>query len=541
MRNADALIRAIEAHGVDTVFGIPGGAALPLYDALATSGIRHVLCRHEAAAGHAAEGWARATGRPGVAIATSGPGAVNLLTAVADAWMDSVPVVFLCGQVATHLRGTMAFQETDVTTMSIPVVKHSACAGHGDDLAAAFHSAYELAGSGRPGPVLLEIPVDVAKAQAPPHGIVDYRPPRPLMPPAPDATRIAEAGNVLAGAQRPVILAGGGVVRAGAHRDLRGLAEALDAPYVTTLHGQELGGGRGWLGMAGVYGTQAANWALHRADVILAIGARFDDRLTGNLDGFAAGAQVIHVDFDRRELGKLVRPDVAICADAGLAIEAIREAVATSSPKPARAAWWQEIDDQRRDHPVRPPAQHEGEAALDALAAALPADAIVTTDVGLHQMWAAHRLDLGAGRGWITSGGAGTMGFGVPAALGAKAAAPGREVVCVTGDGSLLMHLQELVTARAERLPIKVVLLDNACLGMVRAQQDRFLGGAFAADLGDGPDWALLARACGIQVATTVEELLATDGPALLHVPIPEAAEVLPMVAPGATTQAMLV
>lgn len=549
MRAAHTLIDAIARRGVDTVFGIPGGAALPLYDALAARpDVRHVLTRHEAAAGHAAEGWARVTGRPGLAIATSGPGAVNLLTAVADAWMDSVPVVFLCGQVATHLAGTMAFQETDVAGMAIPVTKHSVTAQHGDDLAALFDELYDLAGSGRPGPVLLEIPVDVAKAPAPPHARRRSRPtaasaraslpPRTFVgSPAPAVDDITRAAALLDASARPLVLAGGGVVAAGASEELASLAAHLGAPYVTTLHGLECGRGPGWLGMGGVYGMQAANWALHRADCILAIGARFDDRLTGHLDGFAERAHVIHVDADDTELGKLVPAGVAIHADAARAIDALRAATTADRERPD---WWTEIAATLAEHPVVPPAAHAGDAVLDELDAALPADAIVTTDVGLHQMWAARRLQLSGGRRWITSGGAGTMGFGLGAALGAKAAAPNREVVCVTGDGSLLMHVQELVTASAEALPIKVVLLDNEALGMVRMQQDRFLGGAYAADLSGGPDWPALAAACGAHIATSVEELLAVDGPAFIHVRVPEEAECLPMVAPGGSTAEMV-
>jgi acetolactate synthase-1/2/3 large subunit len=306
---------------------------------------------------------------------------------------------------------------------------------------------------------------------------------------------------------------------------------------VTTLHGLECGGGRGWLGMPGVYGTRVANWALHEADCILAVGARFDDRLTGNLDGFAPRARVIHVDADASELGKLVAPEVAICADARVTLEALAAELAAP---PDRAAWWARIDERLAAHPIRPGPAHEGESALDELNTMMDGDAIISTDVGLHQMWAAHRLSLAGGRRWITSGGAGTMGFGLPAALGAQAAAPDRQVVCVTGDGSLLMHAQELVTAATEDLPVKVLVLDNQSLGMVRAQQDRFYGGAFAADLGPWPDWPALAGACGVSVTGSVEELLAEPGPALHHVPIPCDAECLPMVAPGTSTATMI-
>ena len=534
MRAADALIEAVADCGVDTVFGVPGGAALPLYDALAASPIRHVLTRHEAAAGHAAEGWARVTGRAGVALATSGPGAVNLLTAVADAWMDSVPVVFICGQVATHLTGTMAFQETDVAGMAIPVVKHSGTARHGEDVGAAFDAAFALASGGRPGPVLLEIPVDVAKAPAAGGAAPPARFTRAARP---RSKTVAAAAELIERSDRPVVLAGGGVVAAGAHEQLAAFTRAANVPYVTTLHGLECGGGRGWLGMPGVYGTRVGNWALHQADCIVAIGARFDDRLTGNLDGFARRARVIHVDADASELGKLVRPEIAICADARRTLEAL---VGSLGAARDRSAWWASIDEQLAVDPVLPAPAHEGEAALDELNTMLDRDAVITTDVGLHQMWAAHRISLGGGRRWITSGGAGTMGFGLPAAIGAQAAASERQVVCVTGDGSLLMHVQELVTAAIEELPVKVLLLDNQALGMVRAQQDRFYSGAFAADLGARPDWPALARACGVGVADSIEELLASPGPSLHHVPIAADAECLPMAAPGTSTATMI-
>ena len=333
------------------------------------------------------------------------------------------------------------------------------------------------------------------------------------------------------------MLAGAGVVASGAHAELTAFTAAAGAPYVTTLHGLECGGGPGWLGMPGVYGTRAANWALHQADCIVAVGARFDDRLTGNLDGFAPHARVIHIDADASELGKLVVAEIAICADARVTLRHLTAALASA---PDRSAWWASIADTLRDHPVTPAPAHSGEAALDALDALLDRDAVITTDVGLHQMWAAHRLSLHGGRRWITSGGAGTMGFGLPAACGAQAAAPDRQVVCVTGDGSLLMHMQELVTAAAEQLPVKLLLLDNQALGMVHAQQQRFFSGTFAAGLGRHPDWPAVARACGVGVADSIESLLGESGPALLHVPIPKDAECLPMVAPGTSSATMI-
>jgi acetolactate synthase-1/2/3 large subunit len=348
---------------------------------------------------------------------------------------------------------------------------------------------------------------------------------------------LTAAAELIEQSARPLVLAGAGVVACGAHAEMAAFTTAAAAPYVTTLHGLECGGGAGWLGMPGVYGTRVANWALHEADCIVAVGARFDDRLTGDVDSFAPHARVIHIDADPSELGKLIPAELAICADARATLTGLTAAL---GPAPERSEWWASIENTLCDHPVTPAPAHAGEAVLDALDALLDPDAVITTDVGLHQMWAAHRLSLHGGRRWITSGGAGTMGFGLPAACGAQAAAPDRQVVCVTGDGSLLMNMQELVTAAAEQLPVKVLLLDNQALGMVHAQQERFFSGSFAARLGPHPDWPAIARGCGVGVADSIESLLAESGPALLHVPIPTEAECLPMVAPGTSSATMI-
>src|SRR3954447_10326370 len=555
MRGADALVRALERAGVETVFGIPGGACLPIYDALYDSPIRHVLTRHEAAAGHAAEGYARASGRVGVAIGTSGPGATNLVTAIADAQMDSTPTLFITGQVKSTLRGTNAFQEADVIGITQPIVKHSIAIERADDCAQAVVDALHIARSGRPGPVLIDLPTDIAlpparEATRAPY-LPGYRPRH-----RPNGKQIRLAAQALAAARRPVLYAGGGVVAAGAAQELRALVRATGAPVTTTLMalGAFPASDPSWLGMLGMHGRRAANWAMDEADLIVAIGARFDDRVTGAIDEFAKGAKIIHIDIDASEIGKIVEVDIPIVGDAQLALAALTRAYEKLDADERRLeGWWRRIRGWQSDQPERGPEPDDGcadpEATLDALSAAL-GDAIVTTDVGQHQMWAANRLQFENPRKWITSGGLGTMGFGLPAALGAAAAAPGTPVVCVSGEGSFLMNVQELATAVEERLPVKILLLDNACLGMVRQQQDMFWNGRRSAvDLGASPDWELLARAFGMSVrsigdtedvADALAETLAEDGPALLHVRIAPEANCLPMFRPGGPAREMI-
>src|SRR4051794_13957001 len=416
MRGADALVRALERAGVETVFGIPGGACLPIYDALYDSPIRHVLMRHETAAGHAAEGYARASGRVGVAIGTSGPGATNLVTAIADAQMDSTPTLFITGQVKTALRGTNAFQEADVIGITQPIVKHSIALERADDAAQVVVDALHIARSGRPGPVLIDVPSDIANAPARDAVHDPYLPGyRPRIRPNGRQVRIAAAA--LAAARRPVLYAGGGVVQADAAQELRELAALTGAPVTTTLMalGAFPASDPAWLGMLGMHGTRVANWAMDEADLIVSIGARFDDRVTGALDEFARHAKIVHIDIDPTEIGKNVPVHVPIVGDAKLALEALARDYARLEPEAARLdGWWARIRGRQADHRPHAPEPQAGcadpELALDTLSALL-GDAIVTTDVGQHQMWAANRLRFDAPRRWITSGGLGTMGF----------------------------------------------------------------------------------------------------------------------------------
>jgi len=555
VRGADRLIEALEREGVEVVFGLPGGASLPIHDALDGSAIRHVLVRHEAGAGHAAEGYAKATGRVGVALVTSGPGATNLVTPIADAMMDSVPTVFLTAQVATALRGTNAFQECDVIGLTQPIVKHSIAIEAADEIGPAIHEAFHLARTGRPGPVLVDVPSDLAKAPARgPASLPVAPPPGYRSRSTPNARQLRRAAEAIAAARRPVLYAGGGVVHAEAAEALTDLARRFALPVTTTLMalGAFPGDDPRWLGMLGMHGTRVANWAVDEADLIVAVGARFDDRVTGEVRSFAPGAKVVHVDVDASEISKIVAAHVPVVGDARRALEGIAAELERLAPDAARLdRWWERIAGWRAEHGQRPAAHGERidpEAALEVLGAALDGDAVVTTDVGQHQMWAANRLRFSRPRRWLTSGGLGTMGFGVPAAIGAQVAVPDATVVCVTGDGSLLMNLQELATAAAERLPVKVILLDNASLGMVRQQQDLFWDGRrTASSLDDGLDWTLIARGLGVaartvdapdELAAAIDETLAEPGPALLRIDVAEL-DCLPMFAPGTPARAM--
>jgi acetolactate synthase I/II/III large subunit len=515
MNGADAVLRSMEAEGVDIVFGIPGGAILPMYDAFARgTTIRHVLARHEQGAGHMAEGYARASGRVGVAVATSGPGATNLVTPIADAWMDSTPLVCVTGQVRSHLIGTDAFQECDITGITIPIVKHSWLVQDVEELPHVMKAAFHVAQTGRCGPVLVDIPRDVQEAaiefEYP--DTVDlpgWKPPRRGHP-----RQIREAAKRMASAERPVLYVGGGVLNAHATDELLALAEAGRLPVVTTLmakgafpESHEL-----HFGWPGMHGPKWSNWAMNKCDVLVAVGARFDDRVTGKLAAFAPGATVIHLDIDSAEIDKLRYADVPVVGPLrSVLAELARELGEIAGPE-TTDAWLAQLRGWRDQFPLRygnGGDMLKPQAVLEALQSLSEGDDVVfTTGVGQHQMWAMQYLRCERPRTFITSGGLGTMGYGIPAAVGAKAARPDATVVCVDGDGCFQMTCQELATSVLENLPIVVVLVNNGYLGMVRQWQDMFFDERFSqVELTHHvPDYAALAEAYGARGLTVDRE-----------------------------------
>ena len=546
---AQIITTLLEREGVTTVAGVPGGCNLPLYDALRSSRIHHVLARHEQGAGFIAQGIARVTGRPAVCLGTSGPGATNLLTAIADAKLDSIPLVAITGQVPRALIGTDAFQEIDTLALARPITKGAWLVQSAAELLEVLPTAFALAASGRPGPVVIDVPKDVQSEVATFDAWPD--PARCAPMPAPTDAEIATALSLLAAAERPLLFIGAGVVAADAGALVGRLAERIDAPVASTLHG--LGAlpvtHPHFLGMVGMHAARCTNLVLQACDLLIGLGVRFDDRATGKLAEFCPRATVIHVDVDRRELGKLVQPTLGIHGDVGAFLRRFVPRV----PRAPRPGWARRVARLRRDHPLVMPDAEDPCAPYGIVrhvGRLVPADTIVTTDVGQHQMWAAQAYPFARSRQWLTSGGLGTMGFGLPAAIGAALAAPGRRVVCFTGDGSLLMNLQELATAAEEHVPITIVLLDNGQLGMVRQQQDLFYGErVHASRFQVEPDFVALARAFGIAACSlgsvpdplaTLAEALRTSGPCLVHVPIARDANVYPMVPPGAGNGTML-
>ncbi len=557
MRAADALMECLKAEGAQHVFGLPGGANLPTYDALYDSGITHILVRHEAGGGHAAEGYAKATGKVGVAFGTSGPGATNLVTPICDAMLDSVPTVFITGQVRTDLIGTDGFQEADTFGITMPIVKHSFMIKDPTELPQVIHEAFHLARTGRPGPVLVDIPQDLSRAD------IAYRPVDTVHLPGYQPTtdgnqkQIRLAAKALANARRPVLYAGGGVVNAEAARELTDLATADRFPVTCTVMG--LGAFPGtheqWLGMLGMHGTRAANYAMDEADLICAIGARFDDRITGKLSEFAPRAKFIHIDIDPAEISKNVPAHIPIVGDAKNILARLTTEYRALSTDPARLEeWWSRIRGWQTQYPLdkgdSPDSEIRPQYMVQALYEATGGECILTSDVGQHQMWAAQYFHFPAPRRWINSGGLGTMGFGLPAAMGAKVGCPDQTVCVIAGDGSVQMNMQEMATCVEHDIPIKVFIMNNGYLGMVRQWQELFWERRYSAvDMGSSPDFVKLAEAygaTGIRIddkATLLEgmrEAIATEGPVIVDVRVTREENTYPMIPAGQAARDMV-
>ncbi len=553
MKTTGALLlrTLLERQGITTLAGIPGGAILPFYDALHDGPIRHILARHEQGAGFIAQGMARVTGRAAVCLATSGPGATNLLTAIADARLDSVPLVAITAQVPQALIGTDAFQEVDTYGLTLPITKHNFLVRSAAELLEVVPLAFQLALSGRPGPVAIDVPKDVLMASLSVETLPE--PGRALPPPPCSDAAIDALAAQLTRAQRPVLYLGGGVIAAGAAELARTLAHRLQAPVVSTL--MALGAVPPedplHLGMLGMHGRKGTNLLLEEADLLFAIGARFDDRATGKAAEFCPRAVIAHVDIDRAEHGKI---KTAVHSLVGDAADILRRLLARLPAVTPRPAWRARAAALRAAHPLHHPPRAEDPLhplnLIAALSESLPADAIVTTDVGQHQMWVAQAYPFRRPRTLLTSGGLGTMGFGLPAAIGAALAAPGRRVACVSGDGSILMNIQELATLAELDLPVAVLVFNNAHLGLVRQQQELFYGGRYAASrfLGS-PNLAAIARGFGLRGLRLDPEgdpladlaaALVEPGPCLIDIPIQDTTNVYPMVPPGAANHLTL-
>jgi acetolactate synthase-1/2/3 large subunit len=547
MTGAELVIKLLTEHGVESIFGYPGGAIMPIYDALYQSPVKHYLCRHEQGGAFSAIGFARASGKTGVCMATSGPGATNLITSLADALLDSVPVVAITGQVSQAVAGTDAFQEVDVLGLSLTVTKHSFLVKNVNDLADTLRQAFVLAQSGRPGPVLVDIPKDVQLAQ------VEYVAPRSLAAvetsqAALPLQQLQLARELIASAKKPIAYIGGGVHMAGALSELNDFLQTTGMPSVTTLKamGSVDKSNPYYLSMLGMHGTQAANISVQQTDLLICLGARFDDRVTGNLQKFAPEAKVIHIDIDPAELNKLRRADCAMLGDLRALLPQM--AVATNC-----ADWQQHCLSLKLQHGWR--YDHPGERIyapllLKQLSERMPDNSVVSCDVGQHQMWVAQHMSFNTPRNHLSSGGLGTMGFGLPAAIGAKISRPNDTSIVVSGDGSFMMNVQELATIKRFRLPVKIVVIDNQRLGMVKQWQQLFFNGRYSeTDLSDNPDFVSLAAAFAIpghsisrkdEVADALDAMFTWPGPYLLHVRIDETDNVWPLVPPGAANHDMM-
>jgi acetolactate synthase I/II/III large subunit len=546
MTGAEIVVQVLQQHGVETIFGYPGGAIMPIYDALYQSQLSHYLCRHEQGAAFSAVGYARSSGQVGVCMATSGPGATNIITSLADALLDSVPVVAITGQVSQAVMGSDAFQEVDVLGLSLAVTKHSFMVQHVDELANTLHQAFALASSGRPGPVLVDIPKDVQLAAASAAELVPLT--AEVKTIATSLANAAKARQLISQAKRPMAYIGGGVHMADAMPELQQFLQANAMPSVTTLKamGSVAKDNPYYLGMLGMHGTQAANLAVQQCDLLICLGARFDDRVTGNLDKFAAGAKVIHVDIDPAEINKVRFADAALLGDMKQILPAISSATDCQD-------WLKHCLALKQQHGWR--YDHPGERIyaplfLKQLSERMPDNSVVSCDVGQHQMWVAQHMRFDNPRNHLSSGGLGTMGFGLPAGIGAKLARPNDTVITVSGDGSFMMNVQELATIKRFRLPVKIVIIDNQRLGMVKQWQQLFFNERYSeTDLSDNPDFVALAAAFAIpghrisrkeEVADALEAMFTWPGAYLLHVSIDEQDNVWPLVPPGAGNENML-
>jgi acetolactate synthase I/II/III large subunit len=550
LNGAQIIVGLLEREGIRTVAGIPGGAILPFYDALSQStSIRHVLARHEQGAGFIAHGMARASGKPAVCLASSGPGATNLLTAIADAKLDSIPIVCITGQVPKGMIGTDAFQEVDTYGLSIPITKHNYLVRDARELLTVLPEAFRLAASGRPGPVLIDVPKDVQTQ------IIEFAEwPAPAgVPGRPrgDEALIAKAAAMIDMADRPVLYLGGGVIQSGAAAAAIELAEKASLPTTMTL--MALGAmpidHPLALGMLGMHAARCTNMVLEECDLLIALGARFDDRATGKVAAFCPNAKIIHIDIDEAELDKIKTANIGIVGDVAAVLARLLPRVCAVP----RVEWLDRVGELKRDFPLQMPdvdnpRSHYG--LIRAVANCLDEDAIVTTDVGQHQMWVAQAYPLRRPRQWLTSGGLGTMGFGFPAAIGAALAEPERTVVCFSGDGSFLMNIQELATVAEENLNVKIVLMNNNALGLVHQQQSLFYGKRlFASKFAGAPDFVRIAEGFGVRAVdlgqsdspqALLDEVLHTRGPCLIHAPIDAQQMVFPMVPPGAANREMI-
>lgn len=551
MSAGEAFVQALKDEGVEVIFGYPGGAVLPIYDILYSADIKHVLVRHEQGAAFMAEGYARATGKPAVCLATSGPGATNLVTGIADAYMDSIPVVFFTGNVATDAIGSDAFQEADITGITLPITKHNYLVKDARELPRIIKEAFHIATTGRPGPVLIDLPKDVTVTE------IDYVYPERIEIPGYKPTyrgnmrQILEAAHAINLAERPVLYVGGGAVHSGAHAEVRALAEKANLPTTMTLMGLGVFPANHplSLGMLGMHGTVAANWAVDQCDLLVACGARFDDRVTGDLSKFAPHAKVIHIDIDPAEISKNVVADIPIVGDLKLVLQELIERV-----QPKRAdAWLQQVEEWKKEYPLM---YHPKEGVImpqrviEAIHEVTKGEAICTADVGQHQMWLAQYYGFNHPRSHLSSGGLGAMGFGFPAAIGAAVGCPDRPVWSITGDGGFQMNIQELATVKAYNIPVKVAIINNSYLGMVRQWQELFFNRHYShSDLHTNPDFVKIAESYGVralrvteedELIPALEEAARYDGPFVLDIHVAKEENVFPMIPSGKSVADMV-